>query len=299
MASPIPGRRRQIRHQSFCIRQGAVEVNPDYEMEIDDKRQEEGKDSASSDTATDDTDFTDTVSANTAATDTDAAEPPPEPLRGGRGAGVEMGRRRCRWQWKWREMGICVPYLQVPTINKGKSYYHFTATYCCSVSFSSLSVQTSNFAAPPISFYLSKCSLKYVVLSHIMSEASGHPSAFLSYLLKSSILFNVMRVVQIISSSPSLSIMDFSKIRISSMIYGTCALIVNFITVIVWVLVLGFSSCIILIQLAKLVFPLRWPLFLFLFILIYLVSKFTFCSLLISRIVFNESHFFFFSFANF
>ena len=50
MASPIPGRRRQIRHQSFCIRQGAVEVNPDDEMEIYDKGQGDRKVATSADT---------------------------------------------------------------------------------------------------------------------------------------------------------------------------------------------------------------------------------------------------------
>ena len=77
------------------------------------------------------------------------------------------------------------PDMQVPLINKGKSYDYFTTTYCCSISFSILPVQTSNFVAPPIAFDFSAYILKCVVLSKILSEASGRPSAFLSSLLTS------------------------------------------------------------------------------------------------------------------
>ena len=131
------------------------------------------------------------------------------------------------------ETNICVPDMQVPTTNKGNSYYYFTTTYCCSISFSRSSAQTSNFTAPPIYFDFSDCTLKYVVLSNILSEASGHPIAFLSSLLVSSILFNIMRVVQEISTPPSLLKLDCSKVIISSMMYGIFALRVKFLTVIV------------------------------------------------------------------
>ena len=58
-------------------------MKPDYEIDIDDKRQGEEKYDASSDTATVDTASDDTATANTAVNNSAADKPPPNPLRGG------------------------------------------------------------------------------------------------------------------------------------------------------------------------------------------------------------------------
>ena len=55
----------------------------DYEIDIDNKRQGEGKYDSSSDTATVDTDSSDTANADTAVDNSAADKPPPNPLRGG------------------------------------------------------------------------------------------------------------------------------------------------------------------------------------------------------------------------
>ena len=151
-----------------------------------------------------------------------------------------------RWsqrRQRQRETDLRVPDLQVPMINEGRYYYYFTTTYRCSISFSSSSFQIINFAVTSIYFDLSEFIFKCVLLSHLLSEESGCPRAFLSYFLTSSIFFNVMRAVQEISSSSSLSILDYSKVRIYLMMYGIYALLVNLLTVIVWVSVTDFSRC--------------------------------------------------------
>ena len=60
---------------------------------------------------------------------------PPTP-RGGQDAGGEMGKFCHKRRRQRLETDICVPDIQVLTINKGKSYYYFTTTYLCSISFS-------------------------------------------------------------------------------------------------------------------------------------------------------------------
>ena len=100
------------------------------------------------------------ASSYTSATLTAAAEPPPKPLRGGPDADGEMGQRQRRQLQRRREIDLCVPDLQVPTRNKGLSYYYFTTAYCCWIFFSSSSVQTSNFTAPPIVSKAGSCILK-------------------------------------------------------------------------------------------------------------------------------------------
>ena len=140
----------------------------------------------------------DTASTDTAATDITSDD---APHGGVRDAGEELGRCRCRWRWWY--MDLHIPDLQVPTINEVKSSYYYTKTSHCSISFSNLSFQTSNFAAPPVSFDLSDCTLECELLSHLLSEASGRPRAFLSYLLNYSIFANVIRFFQEISISSS------------------------------------------------------------------------------------------------
>ena len=70
-----------------------------------------------------DTNSSDNVTSDTASSNT--------PHGGVRDAGGELGQRR-HGQKCW-ETDICVPDLQFPTINEGKSYYCFTKTYRCSI----------------------------------------------------------------------------------------------------------------------------------------------------------------------
>ena len=70
MATPIVGRRRQSRDRSLSIRQGAVGVKPDNEMEIDEKGQGEVKDAASDNSTTTDTAYSDNAYADTTTDDT-------------------------------------------------------------------------------------------------------------------------------------------------------------------------------------------------------------------------------------
>ena len=231
----------------------------------------------------------DAASSDTTSTETVASELMPKPLRGGRDAGWEMGRRWRGQQQKQQETDLCVPDLQASTRNKGKSYYYFTTSYCCSISLSSLSVQTSNFAATPTAFdlhrlYLEICivitdSVKSIRLSYCLPEFSLEIFNLLQCHESLTINFKLLLFVNNGSQQGKNFFNDVQNMCFSCKLDLSHCLSLGH----------GLLSCIIVISLANLVFYILSLLFLFSFILIDSVSEFI-SVLFLNHVLYSPNH---------